>query len=96
MRAVRQNTLLIAGGIPESKCAFRATPETRSVAETPVHIAWLWTADRFIQEERRLDSPSHGIGVAPDNKTLWVTSIAALPESTSPAADTTTAVSRTS
>ncbi len=27
--------------------------------------------------ERRLDSPSHGIGVAPDGKTLWVTSISA-------------------
>ena len=25
--------------------------------------------------EHRLDSPSHGIGVAPDQKTLWVTSI---------------------
>ena len=25
----------------------------------------------------RLGSPSHGIGVAPDNKTLWVTSILA-------------------
>jgi YVTN family beta-propeller protein len=25
----------------------------------------------------RLDSPSHGIGVSPDNKTLWVTSILA-------------------
>jgi YVTN family beta-propeller protein len=25
----------------------------------------------------RMDSPSHGIGVAPDNKTLWVTSILA-------------------
>jgi YVTN family beta-propeller protein len=25
----------------------------------------------------RLDSPSHGIGVTPDNKTLWVTSILA-------------------
>ncbi len=24
-----------------------------------------------------MDSPSHGMGVAPDNKTLWVTSIAA-------------------
>ncbi len=28
-------------------------------------------------QERRMDSPSHGMGVAPDNKTLWVTSIAA-------------------
>ena len=27
--------------------------------------------------ERRLDSPAHGIGVAPDGKTLWVTSISA-------------------
>jgi YVTN family beta-propeller protein len=25
----------------------------------------------------RMDSPSHGMGVAPDNKTLWVTSILA-------------------
>lgn len=56
MRAVRQNTLLIAGDIPESTYAFRATPETRSVAETLVHIAWLWTADRLMHEERRLDT----------------------------------------
>jgi uncharacterized damage-inducible protein DinB len=56
MRAVRQNTILIAGDIPESQYAFRATAGTRSVAETLVHIAWLWTADRFMHEERRLDS----------------------------------------
>lgn len=56
MRAVRQNTILIAGDIPEGKYAVRATPETRSVAETLVHIAWLWTADRFMHEERRLDT----------------------------------------
>jgi uncharacterized damage-inducible protein DinB len=56
MRAVRQNTILIAGDIPESKYAFRATPETRSVAETLVHIAWLWTSDRFMHEDRRLES----------------------------------------
>jgi YVTN family beta-propeller protein len=31
----------------------------------------------FGVQERRLDSPSHGMGVAPDNKTLWVTSISA-------------------
>ena len=31
----------------------------------------------FGAAERRLESPSHGIGVAPDGKTLWVTSIAA-------------------
>jgi uncharacterized damage-inducible protein DinB len=56
MRAVRQNTILIAGDIPEAQYAFRATPETRSVAETLVHIAWLATADRVMHEERRLDS----------------------------------------
>src|SRR5205807_947925 len=31
----------------------------------------------FGVQERRMDSPSHGMGVAPDNKTLWVTSISA-------------------
>lgn len=56
MRAVRQNTILIAGDIPESKYDFRATPETRSIAETLVHIAWLGIADRFMHEERRLDT----------------------------------------
>jgi uncharacterized damage-inducible protein DinB len=56
MRAVRQNTILVAGDIPESKYGFRATAETRSVAETLVHIAWLWTADRFMHEELRVDS----------------------------------------
>jgi uncharacterized damage-inducible protein DinB len=56
MRAVRQNTTLMADDIPEAKYAFRATPETRSVAETLVHIAWLWSADRLMHEERRLES----------------------------------------
>ena len=56
MRAVRQNTVLMAGDIPEEKLAFRATPETRSVAETLVHIAWLSTADHLMHEELRLDS----------------------------------------
>jgi YVTN family beta-propeller protein len=31
----------------------------------------------FGAAERRLDAPSHGIGVAPDGRTLWVTSISA-------------------
>jgi len=54
MRAVRQNTILMAGDIPESKYGFRATPGTRSIAEALVHIAWLSSADRLIHEERRL------------------------------------------
>jgi len=38
-RTVRSNTIKIAEEIPEEKYGFRATPETRSVAETLVHIA---------------------------------------------------------
>ena len=38
-RTVRNNTIKIAEEIPEDKYGFRATPETRSVAETLVHIA---------------------------------------------------------
>jgi uncharacterized damage-inducible protein DinB len=56
MRAVRQNTILMAGDVPEAQYDFRATSATRSVAETLVHIAWLWTADRLMHEERRLAS----------------------------------------
>jgi uncharacterized damage-inducible protein DinB len=56
MRAVRRNTILIAGDVPESKYDYRATPGTRSVAETLVHIAWLGSADRLMHEELHLDS----------------------------------------
>jgi uncharacterized damage-inducible protein DinB len=38
-RTVRQNTIKIAEEIPEEHYGYRATPETRSVAETLVHIA---------------------------------------------------------
>ncbi len=38
-RTVRENTLQIAQDIPESKYEFRAAPDTRSVAQTLVHIA---------------------------------------------------------
>ncbi len=56
MRAVRQNTILIAGDIPESSYGFRATSGTRSVAETLVHIAWLGSSDRLIHDDLHLDS----------------------------------------
>lgn len=56
MRAVRRNTILIAENIPESNFGFHATPGTRSVAETLVHIAWLGSSDRLIHEELHLDS----------------------------------------
>ena len=54
MRAVRANTIRIAEDIPESKYGFRATPTTRSVAETLVHIAWLATSDRTIHDVHRI------------------------------------------
>lgn len=56
MRAVRANTILIAGDIPESKYDYRATPVSRSVAETLVHIAWLATSDRILHEEEHLST----------------------------------------
>ena len=56
MRTVRKNTLLIAEDIPESEYGYRPTPESRSVAETLVHIAMLGPADRFLHEEDRRPS----------------------------------------
>jgi uncharacterized damage-inducible protein DinB len=38
-RTVRKNTLQIAEDIPESKYGFKATPDTRSIAQSLVHIA---------------------------------------------------------
>ena len=38
-RTVRQNTIAIANEIPEEQYGFRATPESRTVAQTLVHIA---------------------------------------------------------
>ena len=38
-RTVRKNTIQIAEEIPETKYEFRAAPDTRSVAQTLVHIA---------------------------------------------------------
>ena len=38
-RTVRRNTIQIANDIPEDQYGFRATPETRTVAEELAHIA---------------------------------------------------------
>src|SRR5437868_13873177 len=40
-RTVRKNTQTIAGDIPEAKYSFRPTPDTRTVAQTLVHISLL-------------------------------------------------------
>jgi uncharacterized damage-inducible protein DinB len=39
LRTVRKNTLIIAEEIPEDRYAFRAAPETRTVAQILTHIA---------------------------------------------------------
>jgi uncharacterized damage-inducible protein DinB len=56
MRTVRKNTILIAEDIPENEYGYRPTPDSRSVAETLVHIAMLSRADRFLHEEERRSS----------------------------------------
>lgn len=56
MRAVRANTILMAGDIPESQYEYRPTPVSRSVAETLVHIAWLATGDRILHEQEHLNT----------------------------------------
>ena len=46
-RTVRDNTVKIAEEIPEEHYGYRAAPESRSVAETLVHIA---VATRFPEQ----------------------------------------------
>lgn len=56
MRTVRKNTILIAQDIPEKDYGYRPAPDSRSVAETLIHIASLSQADRFLREEQHLSS----------------------------------------
>jgi uncharacterized damage-inducible protein DinB len=48
-RTVRKNTLTIAEEIPEEHYGFRASPETRTVAQTLVHIAVIPRVPQQIQ-----------------------------------------------
>ena len=56
MRTVRKNTILIAEDIPEKDYGYRPTPESRSVAETLVHIALLSRADHLLHEGERVST----------------------------------------
>ncbi len=56
MRTVRKNTILIAEDIPEKGYGYRPTPESRSVAETLIHVASLSRADRLLHEEEHVSS----------------------------------------
>jgi uncharacterized damage-inducible protein DinB len=56
MRTVRKNTIQIAEDIPEKEYNYRPTPESRSTAETLLHIVGLARFDRFVHEEEHLSS----------------------------------------
>src|SRR5690349_8157748 len=53
---VRNNTIAIAEEIPEEKYGASATPETRTVAETLVHIARYCEAAEEIHKVRHLST----------------------------------------
>ncbi len=59
-RTVRKNTILIAEDIPEKDYGYRPTPESRSVAETLVHIGLLSQAARLLYEEASLEGFDFG------------------------------------
>ena len=50
----------LAEDIPEKDYGYRPTPESRSVAETLVHIALLSRADRILYEEASLEGFDFG------------------------------------
>jgi hypothetical protein len=56
MRTVRKNTITIAEDIPEAQYDFRATPDSRSVRETLLHIASKMLFDVHIHEEENRGS----------------------------------------
>jgi uncharacterized damage-inducible protein DinB len=52
-RTVRKNTMMIAEEIPEEKYGFRATPETRSVAQLLTHVAIAYTFQHQVHAVER-------------------------------------------
>ena len=55
-RTVRKNTIIIAEEIPEDKYGFQATPETRTVAQTLVHVALIPRMPLEIHGVRKLST----------------------------------------
>jgi uncharacterized damage-inducible protein DinB len=54
-RTVRRNTVQVAEDIPENKYNFKATPDTRSIAQTLVHIAYAPEFAFYIHGEKISD-----------------------------------------
>ena len=59
-RTVRKNTILIAEDISEKDYGYRPTRESRSVAETLVHIALLSQPARLLHKEASLENFNFG------------------------------------
>ncbi|HEY6245886.1 MAG TPA: DinB family protein [Pyrinomonadaceae bacterium] len=55
-RVVRKNTIQIAEDIPEKDYGYRPTPESRSVAETLTHIAFVAQISRRLHGSERVFS----------------------------------------
>jgi uncharacterized damage-inducible protein DinB len=55
-RTVRNNTLKMAEEIPEDKYDFRPTPESRSVAQTLVHIAVSARLQQYVHFEAKVNT----------------------------------------
>lgn len=55
-RTVRKNTLMIAEEIGEEHYGFQATPDTRTIGETLIHIANICKFQEQIQAVERLNS----------------------------------------
>jgi len=56
IRTVRKNTILVAEDIPEESYGYRVTPDSRSVAETLLHIASAPQLDYHMHGSERISS----------------------------------------
>src|SRR5258706_13207479 len=54
LRTVRKNTILVAEDIPEESYGYRVTPDSRSVAETLLHIAAASQLDYHVHGKERV------------------------------------------
>jgi uncharacterized damage-inducible protein DinB len=59
VRTVRKNTIAIAEDIPENQYSYRASPDSRSVAETLLHIVLASRADYIFHGHERPSSLEH-------------------------------------
>jgi uncharacterized damage-inducible protein DinB len=56
LRTVRKNTILVAEDIPEESYGYRVTPDSRSVAETLLHIAAAPQLDYYVHGSERVSA----------------------------------------